>query len=143
MSIWRDAERRLDAIVDGQFGEPVVFYPWTTDSSSGVTDSGGLDTSRSVVKCTAIYVRTGATIIGESGMAHAFGGSTPLLAQDVWVSVSEQQLGDPLVWKEYDRVFFPERNEWYGIAYPAPSATGRPDFHLVRIQAGDVVVPQV
>ena len=37
-------------------------------------------------------------------------------------------------------MFFPERNEWYEIAYPDPSATNRPNFHLIRLQPGSILL---
>ena len=74
--------------------------------------------------------------MGEGGTVGS-GLSTRVVANDTWVSFSEHMLGTMLhVWREGDRVYFPDRDQWYTVLYPTPSATARPQIYLARMQLG-------
>jgi len=129
MSNWRTYQHDMDDAVDDVFAEPVELHPW--QAPSRYTETGGPDPDREVVTTTGVYVKPGASVSGESGSA----GYGREVQQDTWVSIVDHKLEVSLLdWRKADRVYFPERNEWYEITFPGPSATGRPQFYLVRLQ---------
>lgn len=131
MSIWKALETRMDKLVDRQFAEPVELHPWRKGSYSS---GGEADDTRAVIKTQGIYVMPGAAISGEGGTQGA-GLNTRVVTQDVWLSIIEDYTGNLADWKMHDRVYFPERGEWFEIAYTDPSATNRPNIHLLRLQS--------
>lgn len=133
MSIWKALERKMDAIVDQQFAEPVEIHPWKKASTGGYSNPGAPDPDRPVLNITGIYVNPGASITGEGGTQGA-NLNVRMVTQDVWLSVIEDYIGDVKLIKPPDRVFFPERGEWFEVAYSDPSATNRPNIHLIRLQ---------
>ena len=60
--------------------------------------------------------------------------STRIVTQDVWLSITLDKLGGLNLWRTDDKVFFPERKQWYSISWIDQSATDRPNIHLTRIQ---------
>ena len=138
MSIWRAFERQMDVLVDGQFGEPIELHPMISEEET--TGSPEADPSRSVLTCIGVYVTPGSRATGESGtiasgVARSEAG---MLTAAEWVSITEDQLGDPAKWgpavSNYDRVYLPERGTWHTINSITPSATGRFNVQLVRVQ---------
>lgn len=129
---WRALERYMDAIVDRQFGEPVEMYPWT---EGGISDEGGADPHRQPIYIIGILVSPGAAAIGEGGVVST-GMATRVVAYDIWLSVQEDQLAKAKLetWRKGDRVYFPDRDQWYEVAYPTPSVTARPQIELTRMQ---------
>jgi hypothetical protein len=132
MVVWRGYERMMDRIVDGYFGEPVEMYPYTKATAA---TEGEPDSTRSVIKITGVLVSPGASAIGESGVVSA-GLNTRVVGMDKWLSVQEDQLEAARLetWQEGDRVYFPDRNEWYTVLYATPSTTARPQIELARMQ---------
>jgi hypothetical protein len=132
MVVWRGFERLCDRIVDRYFGEPVEMHPWTEATAA---TEGGPDPTREVIYITGILVMPGAAAVGEGGSV-SVGMSTRVVAQDVWLSVQEDQLAKAKLetWREDDRVYFPDRDQWYEVAYPTPSVTARPQIELTRMQ---------
>lgn len=124
---WRPWQQRLDAVIDNNLGEVVEIHPWAT--GEGFSSGGGPDPNRAILITTAVYVTAGANAVGEisAGVANA-----KQISQDVWISIQKDVLGT-YVPQENDRVYWPYRNEWYQIAWSAPSATERPDIHLLRL----------
>lgn len=127
---WRALERVMDAIVDDTWAEPVEFHPW---GWRGVEDNPEPDPDRAVLKTMGILVMPGAATTGEGAAA---GGMATPLTSSTWVSISEDNLKntDLAYWREDDRVFFPDRDEWFKIDHPLPSATARPNIYLVRLE---------
>lgn len=131
---WFAIAQRMDTIVDNRFGEPVELHPWTAENFGS---GGGPDPARAVLAgpdVLGVYVTQGSKVIGEGSLGGA-GGNTQLLEQEVWLSIQAGVLGDPAFWKSDDRVYFPDRNEWYQISYIPPSATYRYNVHLLRLNA--------
>ena len=124
----------MDDLVDRQFGEPVELHPWAEMSEDSISGEGsGPDPARSVISTVGVVVRPGARATGESGTIGA-GLATQVVTQEIWVSIQEKYVGQIGQWHSYDRVRLPERYEqWYTIARIDPSATGRPNFHLIRL----------
>jgi len=138
MSTWRAHQRAMDAEVDFEFGEPIELHPMISEEET--TGSPAPDPSRSVLTCIGVYVTPGSRATGESGtiasgMARSEAG---VLTAAEWVSITEDQLGDPAKWgpavSNHDRVYLPERNSWHTINSITPSATGRFNLQLVRVQ---------
>lgn len=129
---WRALERLVDDIVDDQWGEPVEMHPMLRGDIDSEAES---DPGRQVVYTTGILVMPGARAMGESGTV-ASGMATRVVQNDVWLSISEHNLQRSKLheWKEEDRVFFPDRQEWYSVLYPTPSVTARPQIYLARVQ---------
>ena len=127
---WVVYQQRLDKLLDLRMAEPVELHPWIT--GSGYSTDGVIDTSRPVLKTQAIFVTPGAQVIGESGSSM---GGVQQLENEAWISIQEDLLGDPASWKAHERVYLPIRNSWYEIAYISPSATRRPDIHLIRLES--------
>lgn len=124
-------QARLDGIIDLRWGEPVELHPWTQGQ---YTTEGVPDPSRPVIKTTGVYaMNTSRTV----ALAMAMGGpnTAKMVEADVWASIQLTNIGSLANWKANDRVYWPQRNEWYSINYVAPSATGRPKIYLIRIQA--------
>lgn len=124
---WRDLQRQVDRMVDDRWSEPVEFHPWL---SARVTGTGQADPARKVVKTRGIPVTPGSQVVGESGA----GGATKQVESEEWVSIQKDYLPDYL--KQHDRVYLPDRDEWYEINYIPPSATYRPNVHLIRLDLG-------
>jgi len=83
----------------------------------------------------AALVMPGAAASGEAGSG-AQGMTATYLDTTTWFSITEYNL---LPYKlsdlqQGDRVYFPDRNEWYMIDHPMPSKTGRPQVYVSRIQ---------
>ena len=70
-----------------------------------------------------------------TGLSHSEAG---VLSGMEWVSVTEDQLGNPANWgpavSRFDRVYLPERGTWHTINSITPSATGRFNINLTRVQ---------
>lgn len=132
MVVWRGFEKLTDRVVDRFFGEPVEMHPWTP---AGVSDEGGPDPQREVITITGILVAPGAAATGEGGTVSS-GMSTRVVAYDVWVSIQEDQLAKARLetWQKGDRVYFPDRDQWYTVLYATPSVTARPQIELARMQ---------
>jgi hypothetical protein len=135
MSIWRNFERQVDAAVDAYFAEPIELHPMMGAEDTSV---GGpqVDPSRAVLYCIGVYVMPGAAATGEAGTI-AIGRSNvggPVLTAAEWVSITEDQLGNPANWQPNDRVYLPERGTWHNINSITPSATGRFNVNLTRVQ---------
>jgi len=136
VSWWVQQQRFLDNLVDQFWGEPVELHPMTPGT---VGTDPAADSARPIMHATAVMMQPGAEIVGEAGRAYAYGGSNlRTIEQDVWVSIQDLQSGDITQWKPHDRVFWPDRGEWYEIAWINPSATHRADVHLIRVQDADV-----
>jgi len=131
---WRDLERFMDIIVDEFFAEPIELHPWI---AADYNDPGHADSARKVVKTIGCYVMPGAKAVGESGTVSS-GMAARTVENSVWVSITEDNIGDINAWKQHDRVYLPERNAWFSIEKPVPSATGRPQFDLIRLQVGSL-----
>lgn len=138
MSIWRTFERLVDAYDDRYFGEPIELHPMIEEEET--TGAPEPDPSRSVLYCIGVYVTPGSRATGESGtiasgVARSEAG---MLTAAEWVSITEDQLGDPAQWgpvvSQHDRVYLPERGTWHTINSITPSATGRFNVQLVRVQ---------
>jgi hypothetical protein len=89
-----------------------------------------------VLYCIGVYVMPGAAATGEAGTI-AIGRSNvggPVLTAAEWVSITEDQLGNPANWQPNDRVYLPERGTWHNINSITPSATGRFNVNLTRVQ---------
>jgi hypothetical protein len=129
---WTIFQRRADSIIDNWLGERVELHPWTNE---GFGSEGGPDPNRAVLAGPDIigcYVTAGSGIVGELSTGAA-GASTKLLELDVWLSIQSIIIGPLTNWKADDRVYFPDRDEWFLISYPGPSATFRPNIHLIRL----------
>jgi hypothetical protein len=138
MSIWRGFERLVDAYDDVYFGEPIELHPMLSEDETIGTPQA--DPGRSVLYCVGVYVTPGSRASGESGtiasgVARSEAG---MLMAAEWVSITEDQLGDPAKWgpavSNYDRVYLPERGTWHTINSVTPAATGRFNVNLVRVQ---------
>jgi len=132
--LWRGFERLVDKMVDAQFGEPVELHPWTTATAA---TEGGPDPAREVLVTWGILVMPGAAALGEGGSV-SVGMSTRVVANDTWLSIQEDRLAKARLetWKEGDRVYFPDRDQWFTVLYPTPSVTARPQIELARMQKG-------
>ena len=93
------------------------------------------DPTREIIYTIGILVMPGAAAMGESGTVGS-GMATRMVQNDTWLSISEHNLQRSRVWewKEDDRVYFPDRDEWYRVLYPTPSVTARPQIYLARAQ---------
>ena len=125
---WVALEQRVDDLVDITFAEPVELHPWTDEGYSG---DGGPDTSRKPVFTNGAYVTSGSKVVGEAASGSAIGAA--ILEMEVWLSIQATLLGPITYWKAQDRVYWPDRNEWYSINYIPPSATYRYNVHLTRL----------
>lgn len=142
-SWWRNAQRRMDAYVDKYFSVAVELHPWMEPGRySGAGD--GPDPSRPVFETRAIVAMPGAAITGEGGTQGA-GLDARIVTNNLWLSITEDNLGSSDDWHVGDRVLvkWPEdknktRDEWYELSYITPSVTDRPNVNLIRIQTSDV-----
>jgi hypothetical protein len=138
MSTWRNHQRVMDAEIDLEFGEPIELHPMVAEDES--IGSPEPDPSRSMLRCIGIYVTPGSAATGESGsIATGWSRSEAgVLTAMEWVSITEDQLGDPAKWgpavSNHDRVYLPERGTWHTINSITPSATGRFNVNLTRVQ---------
>jgi hypothetical protein len=128
---WMKIQQWMDNIVHARLGEPVEFHPWA--SGEGYGSEGQPDPNRPVLVTWGILDMPGPQVIG---MGQAFGANTRILEQDVWLSIQEVNIGSLANYVTYDRVYFPDRDLWFEINYPAPSATRRPRYYLTRLQPG-------
>lgn len=135
VSPWKSLEQWTDRVVDEQFGEPVVLYPMMGGDTA---TEPSLDPSREIITTTGIYVRPGAALTGEAGFPAM--SSAPMEEADVWLSIVSDVVGDPPIFGKDDRVYFPDRGEWLAISFVDPSATGRPNIHLLRLNPNSVTV---
>jgi hypothetical protein len=133
---WRALERMVDDLVDDQWGEDVEIHPWT---GAGIEDSGGPDASRRAIVTIGILVMPGAAAVGEGGTVSTGMASAPLGAS-TWLSISTHNLKGIALndLQEGDRVYFPDRDEWYMIDHPLPSVTARPQVYLNRLERGSM-----
>jgi hypothetical protein len=132
MSQWRVYEQIVDNAVDMFWGEPVELHPM---QAGGVAGDIQPDPSRPIIKATAVFERPGARIVGEGGDAYARSGAKQV-SQEVWISIQDSQIGGNIfAWQQHDRIYLPERDQWFEINYINPSATGRPDMHLLIVQS--------
>jgi hypothetical protein len=129
---WRALEVMVDNIVDGQWGEPVELHPM---AGADIDSEAGPDPTRPIIRTTGIFVTPGAAAMGEGGTV-ASGMATRVVQNDTWLSISDHNLKRSRLheWKEEDRVYFPDRDQWYKVLYPTPSATARPQIYLARVQ---------
>lgn len=129
---WRALERVMDTIVDATWAEPVELHPW---GWRGVEDNPEMDPTRPVLKTTGILVMPGAAVTGESATGGGGGMASPLTS-GTWLSLTEDSLKTTNLsdWREGDRVFFPDRDEWFIIDHPLPSVTARPNIYLTRLE---------
>lgn len=131
---WLQLEQQVDAAVDERFGEPVVLIPWLSGTGVYTQDQQGPDPSRKLKVTTGIFVTPGARLVGESGRATGGTGgtfNTQMLESEVWLSITDDNLGPINYWRESDRVYFPDRDMMFNVSYVEPSATRRPNVHLI------------
>lgn len=124
----------VDDAVDNQFADPVRLIPWK--GGQRVSDTGSQDPTREVLDTVGVYCTPGARAMGEAGTI-ASGLATSVQTGREWVSIQEDRLGDPSVWKMYDRVFLPNQlpnQQWHSIQEIQPSATKRYNVLLIRLQ---------
>jgi hypothetical protein len=128
---WRALEVLIDDMVDDQWGEPVELHPM---AGADVDSEASPDPTRKILKTVGVLMMPGAAATGEAGTVGT-GLTVKQVQNDVWVSLSERNLKGTLsTWKEEDRAYFPDRDIWYKVLYPIPSATGRPQIYLARLQ---------
>jgi len=132
MVFWRGPQVMMDDLVDDFFAEPMRLVPW---GPVGIDDDGAPDPARPELLTRAALVMPGAAASGEAGSG-AQGMTATYLDTTTWFSITEYNL---LPYKlsdlqQGDRVYFPDRNEWYMIDHPMPSKTGRPQVYVSRIQ---------
>src|ERR1035437_9400804 len=97
------------------------------------------DNSHEILKTKGVYMRPGALITGEGGTQGA-SLSTQIVENDTWLSIVGDVIGgDEPIFQKDDRVYWPERGEWWAISYITPSATNRPNVHLIRLNPNSVV----
>src|SRR5262252_9502940 len=131
MSLWRSFEQQIDAMVDQYWGEPVELHPMIPGS---VTGDPTADPARPVINTTCVFMRPGAKVVGEGGDSYSRNGAQQV-ASECWISIQDARLGGNIfAWKQHDRIYLPERDQWFEINYISPSATGRPDIHLLIVQ---------
>jgi hypothetical protein len=126
----------MDSIVDSQFSEPVRLIPWTGGQS--ISDGGHQDPTRKVLDTVGIYVTPGSSAMGEGGTL-ASGLTTQIQVSREWISITEENMGDPSLWVRYDRVFLPDQlpnQQYHTIESVVPSATKRYNVNLIRLQQG-------
>jgi hypothetical protein len=131
---WLRMQRMMDSIIDDTWAEPFEIHPWTT---AGYAGRGGPDPSRAALigpNVIGVYTTPGSKVMGETADSPA----TQTVENEVWLAVEQTVLIDPSIWVPSDRVFLPDRGEWYEISYVAPSSTFRPNIHLTRLQNVDV-----
>lgn len=135
-SPWKDYRLDLDSIVDGFWAEPIEIHPMI---AGDVSDDATADPSRPIMRGVAVYMRPGAAITGEGGTQGAML-TTQIVQSDVWASITIEQVGGGYipVYNKDDRIFWPERNEWYAISYVVPSATGRPNIHMIHLSSESI-----
>lgn len=132
---WTNLIDSLDSTINDRLGEAVVLIPWNKQSGIYTPGEEGPDPSRKMVVTKGCFVTPGASLVGEAGRATGGGGggfNTQVLEAECWLSIKLNDLGGAIeLWRDYDRVFFPMRG-WFSISYIEPSATMRPNVHLIR-----------
>jgi hypothetical protein len=131
---WRSLQVMADDLVDGQWAEPVEIRPW---GPVGMEDDGAPDPNRPPVITTGVLVMPGAATTGE-GAGSGF--ESGPVSRQTWLSITEHRLL-PMKLHELqqgDRIYFPDRDEWYMVDYPVPSKTARPNIYLTRLQTGSI-----
>jgi hypothetical protein len=76
--------------------------------------------------------------MGEAGTL-ASGLAQSIQTGREWISISEENFGDPSFWHAYDRVFLPDQlpsQQWHSIEKIEPAATKRYHVYLIRLQQG-------
>jgi hypothetical protein len=131
MVFWRGPQVMMDSIVDDFWAEPVQIVPW---GPVGIDDDGAPDPDRPALATIGVLVMPGAAATGEAGTGGQ-GIAKPLDAS-TWVSITEYNLLPMKLsdLQQGDRVYFPDREEWYMVDHPMPSKTGRPQIYMSRIQ---------
>jgi hypothetical protein len=115
----------LDARVDQVFGEPILLKPMKT-AGGGYRESMPDDSRQEVIGVGIYDQGRGAVEPTGQGMVHRQATTDTTLSLRFEI-VDRAQL------RKGDRVFFPERQEWYEVTYISPDPGGRPDVHLVRV----------
>ena len=136
---WVQLASDVDNTINDFFAEPVELHPWLGEHSALINETFP-DPTRKVIKTVGIYVCPGAHAIGEAGTV-ASGLATQVVSSDEWLSITLRDLGgDPSVWQEGDRVFFPEcragQDPWHTISFVTPSATNRFNINMLRLKLG-------
>lgn len=132
MSFWRGLEIMMDNMVDNYWAEPVQIIPW---GPIGIDDDGAPDPARKAVNTRGVLVMPGAAATGEAGTM-ATGMVSGQLDLTTWLSITDFNLKTLKLsdLQHGDRIYFPERDEWYAMDRPIPSKTGRPQIYLQRLQ---------
>lgn len=127
-------QQQMDSAIDDVWAELFEIHPWV---SGGATTAGNPDPNRPVLKgadVRGVFTSPGSRVVGELADSQ----TTQQVENECWLSVEQGVLGDDLsYWTSDDRVFLPDRNEWYTINYIGPSSTFRPLIHLARLQEVD------
>jgi hypothetical protein len=134
MTNWRALAAQLDRMVDEQWAETVELHPML---EGGVSTDQSPDPARAIITAQAVLMSPGASVTGEAGTAHGYGGDMRQLEREVWICISEAEVGDIKNWRKGDRVYWPHYDEWYEINWVGPSTTMRPEIHLLRVQDVD------
>jgi hypothetical protein len=130
---WLEMQRRMDRTIDEVWAEQFEIHPWISEGYSG---QGAPDTTRAVLKgdhVIGVVTSPGSRLVGET----ADSPTTQIIENAIWISVEQTVIGDPSQWKDGDRVYLVDRDEWYEINWIGPSATFRPNIHLTRLQEVD------
>jgi hypothetical protein len=135
---WRALQLRLDNLVDGRWADPIILIPWVKGSGVYLAGEEGPDPARQMRVTEGALMTPGAKLVGESGRATGGSGggfNTQVLEAEVWLSITVENLGSnwKTYWRSYDRVYAPHYGELFNISYMEPSATYRPNIHLIRI----------
>lgn len=131
MSVWKGLEQIVDQLVDGTWAEPVEFYPM---SVSGLEDNPAIDPSRTILKTIGVFMMPGAAATGEGGAPAMAGFPAGIVSERAWISVTDDNIGDLSAWNnKTDRVYLPERDLWFSIQSILPSANGRPNVYIDRL----------
>ena len=132
MVFWRGPQVMMDGMVDDFWSEPVQIVPW---GPVGIDDDGSPDPARPAITRRGILVMPGAAATGEAG-TRAQGMTASYFDTSTWLSITEYELLPMKLAdiQQGDRVYFPDRDEWYMIDHPIPSKTGRPQIYMSRLQ---------
>lgn len=130
-SMWRRLERMVDSRADRVWGEPVELHPYKPGDA---INEASPDASRGVVYTRGVFMMPGSATTGEGAGAGSSGVDMKTVTNQMWVSITERNLPNLHTWTPEDRVYLPERDDWYQFSYIQPSATGRPNIYLTRLQ---------
>lgn len=133
---WLGLEQWVDEIVDARFAEMVYIVPWADGTTVYTPGEQGPDPTRRMLVTQAVFLSPGAALVGESGRSTGGSGGgfdTKLLEQECWISVMLDNIGDITAFRESDRVYLADRDQWYTISYLADNATRRPNIHLIAV----------